>query len=116
MANEVKNEVRKEYIEREAFLKDLKLRHCKDCNNYNEVYCRACWVDDMFDEIEDAPAADVVEVVHSEWSEIPTKVNGVWARKCLHCNYSTCTCEKDFKPAFCSNCGAKMDGERKNNG
>ena len=52
-----------EYIEREAFKKSIEERYCLPCKaegkDYNGCRCRACWVDDMLDEVIDAPAADV---------------------------------------------------------
>ena len=57
-----------EYIEREAFLKDIEKRYCLPCKeagkDHNGCMCRACWVDDMLGDVIDAPAADVVPVVH----------------------------------------------------
>lgn len=52
-----------EYIEREAFLKDIEERYCLPCKedgkDHNGCKCRACWVDDMRGDVIDAPAADV---------------------------------------------------------
>lgn len=52
-----------EYIEREAFLKDVEERYCLQCKDagkdYNGCKCRACWVDDMRGDVIDAPSADV---------------------------------------------------------
>lgn len=52
-----------EYIEREAFLKDIEERYCLPCKeagrDHNGCKCRACWVDDMRGEVIDATAADV---------------------------------------------------------
>lgn len=53
----------KEYIERGAFEEWARLHYCKDCNSYNGALCRSCWLDDAIDLVEDAPTADVVEVV-----------------------------------------------------
>ena len=52
-----------EYIEREKMLEDLRLQFCKGCNNYSEVKCKSCSVDDVIGFVEDLPTADVVEVV-----------------------------------------------------
>lgn len=56
-----------EYIDREAFLKDIEERYCLPCKeagkDYNGCRCRACWVDDMCGDVIDAPAADVAPVV-----------------------------------------------------
>ena len=51
------------YIDKELFKQDIKMRYCNNCARPNEIKCRACHVDDMLGEIEDAPSADVVEVV-----------------------------------------------------
>lgn len=60
-----------EYIDREKFISDIKIRYCKPCENegkdYKHTKCRACWVDDMIDEIEGAPTAEVIKVKHGKW-------------------------------------------------
>ena len=52
-----------EYIEREAFLKDIEERYCLPCKDagrdHNGCKCDVCWVDDMRGDVIDAPAADV---------------------------------------------------------
>lgn len=42
---------------------ELRLRYCKDCNNFNGIRCRSCDIDDVLTAIEDFPTADAVEVV-----------------------------------------------------
>lgn len=57
-------------------------------------------------------SADVVEVRHGEW-KTPTTINGR-AFNVPHC--SVCEgipCGVDENTKFCPNCGAKMDGERR---
>ena len=63
----------KKYIEREAFLEQKREQYCKDCTRrkgmrngkYKTLYeigeapCRACGIDDMLNNVEDFPAADV---------------------------------------------------------
>ena len=64
--------------------------------------------------IENAPTADVVEVVHGEWIAINSDfgtpagitMNGVTGYKC-----SLCGRQEISKEPYC-NCGAKMDGRR----
>lgn len=55
-----------EYIEHEAFKKSVEERYCKPCKaegkDHNGCWCRACWVDDMLDEVECFQPADVVPV------------------------------------------------------
>ena len=65
--------------------------------------------------MEDAPAVDAVEVVHAYWikHEYAEEENGL-----LVPNYECSACrswERD-EGYYCPNCGAKMDGERKDNG
>lgn len=48
------------YIDADELIEDIKRVYCTDCNNYNEVRCRACGTDDAISVIECAPSADVV--------------------------------------------------------
>lgn len=45
-----------EYIDKEAFKESVEERYCKPCKadgkDHNGCWCRACWVDDMIDEVE----------------------------------------------------------------
>lgn len=56
-----------EYLDREAFKKSVEERYCKPCKaerkDHNGCWCRACWVDDMLDEVECFQLADVAPVV-----------------------------------------------------
>lgn len=47
------------YIDADALIENIKRVYCTDCNNYNEVRCRACGTDDAITMIDDAPAVDV---------------------------------------------------------
>lgn len=98
---------KKEYIERGALIEKIKSVYCADCDNWNEVKCRACQFDDAMIKIDSAPAADVVEVVHGEWieSHVPDSI----LDECSICHFDCGA--YSFK--YCPNCGAKMDGERK---
>jgi hypothetical protein len=66
------------------------------------------------EEIDNAPTVDAVEVVHSEWVMI-----GDDYAHCPNCDHMF-----EMRPTpmffkennkYCRNCGAKMDGERKEN-
>ena len=52
-----------EYIDKEAFKKSVEERYCLPCKevgkDYNGCRCRACWVDDMLDEVDCFQTADV---------------------------------------------------------
>lgn len=69
----------------------------------NEVYFS---LSDVRKAIEQTPIADVVEVRHGEWREVNEKYPRYVCTACNHLfnnkNYNYCPC-----------CGAKMDGERK---
>lgn len=89
----------KEYIERNALKNDG----------------HSCWHDgkgNVYYEIDHAPAADVVEVVHARWDEDEYPFCNV----CMECGLvidRTCIKHNSGKLNFCPHCGAKMDGERK---
>ncbi len=108
-----------EYIEREFFLENAEIRYCLPCKgagkDYNGLKCRACWVDDMMGDVDDAPAADVAPVVHGRWIEREDPM--------LDTYYTCSACNEDFyieqtgdpvkdlfTYTYCPNCGAKMDG------
>lgn len=100
-----------EYIDREAFLKDAETRYCLPCKgagkDYNGVKCRACWVDDMMGEVDDAPAADVAPVVHGMWDSL----DGYKTRRaCSVCGWDVPEYGKFY--TYCPNCGARMDGDK----
>ena len=57
--------------------------------------------------IEDLPAVDAAPVVHAQWVDIPYHTQ--WDQKmCSACGDYFC-CQN----SYCPNCGAKMDGERR---
>lgn len=100
-----------EYIEREAFLKDIEERYCLPCKeagkDHNGFMCRACWVDAMCGEVIDAPAADVAPVVHGRWVHLG---GDEWC--CSACGFVITTEGSWDKPTkkYCEDCGARMDG------
>lgn len=65
----------------------------------------------------DAPTVDAVEVVHGEWTTIEDDYCGLTSLQCSECNQEYWF--EDDPPRkiynYCPNCGAKMDGERKDN-
>jgi NADH pyrophosphatase NudC (nudix superfamily) len=111
----------KEYISKTAFLDQKRKQYCEDCERrkgmkngkYKMLYeigdapCRACSVDDMLNDVEDFPAADVEPVRHGEWVYNSPEDNIPYCSECLMPQDSECN--------FCPSCGAKMDG-RNNNG
>lgn len=97
-----------EYIERETFLKDAEIRYCLPCKgagkDYNGLKCRACWVDDMMGDVDDAPAADVAPVVHGRWVCVDTDTEQFFL-----CN--RCKKKEYWESNYCPECGARMDLE-----
>lgn len=106
-----------EYIDREAFKKSVEERYCKPCKaekkDHNGCWCRACWVDDMLDEVECFKPADVTPVRHGRW------IRPHWENSNYCCDCSECGGEamhRDYQwhkngiYSICPNCGAKMDG------
>lgn len=104
-----------EYLDKETFKKSVEERYCKPCKaekkDYNGCRCRACWVDDMLDEVECFQSADVAPVVYGRWVEYPRP----HYFKCSECKYTVqyrkamwCNGKREYN--YCPNCGAKMDG------
>ena len=99
-----------EYIDREVFKKSVEEYYCKPCKadgkDHNGCRCRACWVDDMLDEIDCfQPAADVAPVVHGRW------VHHIAGGKQISaCWCSVCNVEHETEQNYCPNCGADMRG------
>lgn len=102
-----------EYIDREAFKKSVEEHYCKPCKaegkDHNGCWCRACWVDDMLDEVDCFQPADVAPVVHGK---------DLAQRSLFKC--SVCGCEDDdtytcdvSEYRYCPNCGAKIDEKAK---
>ena len=65
-------------------------------------------IDMVCDDIEEAPTVDAAEVVHGQWKHQYEK--GMSYKVCSICG---CRNGLDLKFNYCPNCGAKMDGERK---
>ena len=113
----------KEYIEREAFLKHEQDQYCEGCTRregkkngkyvtlyeIGEAPCRACAIDDVMDDVENFPAADVAPVRHGQWqkSYADHESFGVrpFFRYCSNCHETTV-----YQYRYCPNCGAVMDG------
>ena len=109
MANE------KRLIDANARIEEIKKAHCTNCENYNGIRCRACWVDDAIGLIDDAPAVDAVEVVRCAYCDPGSRdYNPCWLCKkggtahdvehCHETNYG------DYEPIqpHCHLCGRKL--------
>lgn len=111
-----------EYINRDSFLEQQRAWYCKDCNRrkntkgktvyeIGETPCRACHINDLLDEVENCPAAGVVEQKTGKWVDMGD------FEQCSACKG---THLKEFesyygkvmwiKTPYCPYCGAKMIG------
>ena len=111
-----------EYIDRDAFKKSVEERYCKPCKaekkDHNGCWCRACWVDDMLDEVECFQPSDVAPVVHGRWEREPSSYwrwtsSGAVAVTRTTYRCGLCGRGTAVKSNYCPNCGAKMDGRNK---
>ena len=69
-----------DYINKDAFVKNITERYCSGCNDHFGVKCKACWVDDMLGEIDDAPTEDAV-IIHTPTVDAEPVVR---CKDCLH--------------------------------
>ena len=103
-----------EYINRGTFKESVEERFCKPCKaegkDHNGCWCRACWVDDMLEEVDCFQPADVAPVVHGRWEYIPQTLNTLSQLRCPFCRWWSFDPSIDGVYNYCPNCGAKMDG------
>ena len=105
-------------IDADALTDEIMERYCKECDNrkgikngkYRIIYevgdapCRACHMDDMKDELDNAPTIDPVR-------------KGGWVHgKLIYSDISIATCticgERVPVGNFCKNCGSYNGGEQ----
>lgn len=109
-----------EYINRDTFLEKERAWYCENCDmrknskgklvyEIGDAPCRACRINDILDEVENCPAADVVERKTGKWI-YPSDIIGFG--RCSECkalwNYSLMI-NKFFK--ICPRCGSYNRGE-----
>ena len=93
----------KVYIERDELESRIK-KHvkCRDADRETLEWAK----DECIRQAHCMPAADVVEVVHARWEKIHNDLR-VNKYRCTNCK------AEKMRDNYCPNCGAKMDGERK---
>ena len=97
------------YIDADKLRKDEISRcHCVPCVGSNDNNYK-----DLDEVLNEAPTADVVEVRHAEWELIEKEDFIYEIRKCSACGAERFFEEDDKLCNFCPDCGAKMDGERR---
>lgn len=98
---------KKEYIERGALLNFLNAIY-EECRLNNDG-ATSDLVFDVIRHVEDLPAADVVEVRHGTWT-----LNKDGSGTCNQCGTTQKNVwDYDNWQNYCGCCGARMDGERK---
>lgn len=100
----------KEYIERGALVD--KLKELKEEWGFTFT---ADGVEEAIFAVDEEPAADVVDVRHGEWIDKPTGAYGRMQSWCSACGKHSGIggIESNRHKPYCPNCGARMDGERK---
>lgn len=107
-------------IDADALCDDVMKRYCKDCEKrkgmkrgkwrviyeIGEAPCRACDVDDLKMELDEAPTIDAEPIRHGKWIvEAEDWRHQIEWFKCSCCGFPTSTAYK-----YCPNCGAYMKG------
>ena len=95
----------KEYIEREALL-----RLIEENSETKFDWSESVDIDVLRPVILDMPAADVVPVVHGEWTLYPSDAY----MKCSACGMEYLVSKMPHVVGYCPNCGADMRGAHKN--
>lgn len=121
--------VNAEYIDRDAFIEQKRKQYCGDCERrkgmkngkYKTLYeigeapCRACGIDDMLNDVEDFPAADVRPVVRGHKVTHNRPIAGYWASGKLEGGWDGMEGRVWVKPIennpvdYCSECGKRLD-------
>jgi len=116
-----------EYIDRRIFIAEKRKQYCVDCNrrkgmkngklrfcyDIGEAPCRACEINDMLNDVEDFPSADVAPVRHGRWDISRTDYGWNGVEFPTHSKCSLCGMEIPYQDQnhYCPNCGAHMDKE-----
>lgn len=98
-----------DYISRQAAIEAI------DCNititGRQNAELVAATIGTFADRIKALPAADVVPVVHGKWMK-EDRGHVEYCAVCDQCGFDWMWSDMGYFK-FCPNCGAKMDGERK---
>ena len=68
---------------------------------------------DVWREIENAPTIDAVPVRHGEWGGLSNEDSLVKCSVCGHIRFGSSLLYCKEYVRYCENCGARMDGERR---
>ena len=106
------------YIDADDLQVDCMRRYCGDCDCRNGLKCRACWVDDMLEEIGNAPTVSPDEVRGvGKWEDVSVHDNirniMIASMRCNVCKRYHNEVYHYGNPTemarFCPVCGAKME-------
>ena len=78
---------------------------------YDNEFAVLCPLDEVSGVVDACPTVDAVPVVHGCFEPCFDE-NGNWRQGFAKCS----NCGKEYYFGYCPNCGAKMDGERKDGG
>lgn len=95
-----------EYIKRKPLIEEISSLSVTLCGN--EIFGTLA-KHSVVKTIYEQPAADVVDVRHGEWIGKP--IAGMCTVRCSACGMAFS--ENSGRWLYCPNCGAKMDGKRK---
>ena len=109
-------------IDADALIDVLTQRCCKNCDKrmgtkngkrrmiyeIGEAPCRACYVDDLKMELNEAPTIDAEPIRYGEWIGKPM-IGGYSRMRCSVCD--NVFLENKGKWNYCPYCGARMDEE-----
>ena len=100
----------KRLIDANALMEKLSrmIEYCKTDDKVNALTA----LFQVGDAVMDCPTIDAVEVVHGLWKYYRKQNIAV----CTNCSFERDLDANFGKAVSCPNCGAKMDGERKDNG
>ena len=112
-----------EYIDRDAFLTQERAWYCNNCDRrknskgktvyeIGEAPCRACYVENILDDVENCPAADVVERKTERWIFSYDHGGPNSAYVCSNCRRTIHTADLEAG-SFCPSRGAEMEREGK---
>ena len=119
------------YIDRDAFITQERAWYCKNCirrmgstgktvYEIGETPCLACHINDLLDEVENCPAADVVEwktcknvaIEYDDCDQFMCSECGIelqdWRR--VERDEDGLEVYHDYRLRFCPNCGSKING------
>lgn len=102
-----------DFISRSEFDRTMQERYCFNCERKGNhpifgVACKACWVLDMLDEVEQFQSSDVRPAVRGKWIVDSIASNIFTCSVCGQDAPVEPTGGTEYKSNFCPNCGADL--------